>query len=257
MPALRLDGFAGRPFATTCRCSPRTSRGRHFQTPAISFSHGELVFPLSRARDVLALMSESAYGAPDELSLGFTMAKPPGDQPGAVIVDVCYCGEDRDFERAMAPVRKLGQPMADTITKMDHPALHRSGDNSDPRAMGIYLTSDISPRLGTDLITEMIDSFPAHPSRGPAVFFQMSGGAIARVPSSATAVPSRDAMANLLTASQWRFGDDRTPHMSAIRHTGAGSNSSRRVFASTTWSQNIRRRRSARHSAQTQRGWWR
>jgi FAD/FMN-containing dehydrogenase len=178
---------------------------------------GDMVFPIARARDVLSMMSEYAYRAPDELSLGFVMAKPPGDQPGMVAIEVCYCGEDGAFEAAMAPVRKLGQPMADTVRKMDYTALQRSGDVSDPRAVGVYLKSGFIPKLGADLITEMIDSFPAHPTRGTAVFFQLSGGAIARVASDATAFPSRDIYANLLTASQWRFGDDSAPHMAATR----------------------------------------
>jgi hypothetical protein len=178
---------------------------------------GDMVFPITRARDVLSMMSDYAYRAPDELSLGFIMAKPPGEQPGMVAIEVCYCGEERAYEQAMAPIRKLGQPMADTVTKMDYTALQRSGDVKDPRAMGMYLKSGFIPKLGADLISAMIDGFPAHPSRGTAVFFQMSGGAIARVAPSATAFPSRDIYANLLTASQYRFGDDATPHVSAIR----------------------------------------
>src|SRR5690606_35583856 len=76
---------------------------------------GELVFPIDRARDVLGMMGEYALHAPDELTLGFTMAQPPGDEPGVVVVDVCYCGEENAFEAALAPVRRLGSPLADTL----------------------------------------------------------------------------------------------------------------------------------------------
>jgi hypothetical protein len=178
---------------------------------------GELVFPIARARDVLSMMGEYALRAPDELSLGFTMAQPPGDAPGAVVVDVCYCGEDAVFERAMAPVRQLGQPLNDTLRHMDYVALQKSGDSTDPRALGIYLKSGFIPSLGSELINAMIDGFPPHPTRGTAIFFQLSGGAIARVPAEATAFPARDAYANLLTAAQWPFGTDPGEHMSAIR----------------------------------------
>ncbi|CAN5785934.1 FAD-binding oxidoreductase [soil metagenome] len=178
---------------------------------------GDLVFPIDRARDVLAVLGEYALHAPDELSLGFVMAQPPGDEPGIVVVDVCYCGEDGAFDAAVAPVRRLGQPLADTVTHMDYTALQRSGDVSDPRALGIYLKSGFIPSLGGDLISAMLDGFPPHPSRGTAIFFQLGGGAIARVAPDATAFPARDAFANLLTASNWRFGTDPTDHMQAIR----------------------------------------
>jgi FAD/FMN-containing dehydrogenase len=178
---------------------------------------GELVFPIDRARDVLSLLGEYALRAPDELSLGFTMVKPPRDEPGVVVVDVCYCGEDNAFEAALAPVRRLGQPLADTVASMDYVALQKSGDVTDPRAQGIYLKGGFIPSLDSDLIDAMIAGFPPHPSRGTAIFFQLSGGAISRVPSDATAFPARDAYANLLTAAQWRFGDDAAPHMDAIR----------------------------------------
>jgi hypothetical protein len=49
---------------------------------------GDVVFPIARARDVLSMLGEYALDAPDELSLGFTMVQPPGDEPGVIVVDV-------------------------------------------------------------------------------------------------------------------------------------------------------------------------
>ena len=178
---------------------------------------GEVVFPIARARDVLTMMSDYALRAPDELSLGFTMAQPPGNEPGVALIEVCYCGDPGGYERAMAPIRRLGQPLADTVKSVDYRALQRSGDVTDPRAQGIYLKSGFIPRLGADLIDAMIKGFPASPARGTATFFQMAGGAIGRVAANATAFPARDTFANLLTASRWRFGDEPADHMRAIR----------------------------------------
>lgn len=178
---------------------------------------GNMIFPFAKAKDVLTMMGDYALRAPDELSLGFVMGKPPGDEPGVVIVEVCYCGEPGAYESAMAPVRRMGQPLADTVAPVDYPVLQRSGDVTDPRAQGIYLKSGFIPQLGADLIAAMLAGFPQHPSRSTAIFFQMSGGAIGRVSAEATAFPSRSAFANLLTAAQWRFGDDPANHMRAIR----------------------------------------
>jgi hypothetical protein len=83
--------------------------------------------------------------------------------------------------------------------------------------MGIYLKGGFIRALSPELIATMIDDFPAHPARATAIFFQLSGGAIGRVPADATAFPARDSFANLLTAANWRFGDDPSDHMAAIR----------------------------------------
>jgi FAD/FMN-containing dehydrogenase len=178
---------------------------------------GALVFPIARAPDVLAMMSEYALGAPDELTLGFAMAQPPGTEPGVAVIDVCYCGDHAAFEAAFAPVRRLGPPLADHVAPVDYVALQKSGDVTDQRALAIYLKSGFIPSLGSELIRAMVEAFPPHPSRSTAIFFQLSGGAIGRVPADETAFPARDAYANLLTASQWRVGDDPADHMAAIR----------------------------------------
>jgi hypothetical protein len=49
------------------------------------------------------------------------------------------------------------------------------------------------------------------------VFFQLGGGAIARVPTDATAFPSRDVLANMLCSVAWRPGTDPAEHIQWIR----------------------------------------
>jgi hypothetical protein len=66
-------------------------------------------------------------------------------------------------------------------------------------------------------VTALVDGFPADPGRMTSVFFQMSGGAIARVAPDATAFPQRDVFANMLSMSAWPFGQDGSAHMQAIR----------------------------------------
>ncbi|HSJ13816.1 MAG TPA: FAD-binding oxidoreductase, partial [Longimicrobiales bacterium] len=178
---------------------------------------GEVVFPLARARDVLVMMSEYAYGAPDELTLGFAMVKPPGDEPGVAIVEVCWSGDPGRTEQVLAPVRKLGGVIADTVGPTDYTALQRSGDVTDPRAMGLYLKGGFILGLRPELITRMVDEFRPDPRRQTLTFFQLSGGAIARVAPEATAFVQRDAFANLLTAVGWRFGEDPAEHIAAAR----------------------------------------
>jgi hypothetical protein len=92
---------------------------------------GSVLFPIARMRDVLTLWGEYAPAAPDELYFDPTVMQPPGNAPGMAMLQVCYSGPQADAERALAPIRKLGTPLKDTIKGMEYVQVHRSGDSTD------------------------------------------------------------------------------------------------------------------------------
>jgi hypothetical protein len=174
---------------------------------------GPFVFPIARARDVLAMYGDYAPVAPDEIQLDFFMSHPPGGEPGIVGIEVCYSGPPDAFEQAVAPIRALGTPLADECKLIDYTAIQRSGDISDPRALGMYLKGGFIPAMPAELIDEIVAGFEGHPERGTTIFTQQGGGAIARVPPSATAFSQRDVLANMLVFVGWPFGSDATRHI--------------------------------------------
>jgi FAD/FMN-containing dehydrogenase len=178
---------------------------------------GPILFPLERARDVLALYAEYAPAAPDELQLDFFMSQPPGDAPGVAGIEVCWSGPESGAERALAPLRAIGSPMADNIGPIEYVALQRSGDQTDGRAQGIYLKGGFLGGIPAELIDALVGRFRSDPSRSTVVFTQQGGGAIARVAPAATAFSQRDVMANLLGIVGWQQGDDPAPHMDFMR----------------------------------------
>jgi hypothetical protein len=178
---------------------------------------GKLLFPISKAREALILFGEYGPEAPDELGLGLVLAQPPGEQPGVVEFGVCYSGPQSGAEKALAPLKSLGKPLADQVMPMDYCALQRSGDIDDPRALGIYLKGGFIPQLGADLADAVVDGFRPDPRRMSLVLFQQGGGAIARVPSDATAFAQRDIFANMLVLNGWKHGEDPAEHMQAAR----------------------------------------
>jgi FAD/FMN-containing dehydrogenase len=178
---------------------------------------GDIIFPVERARDVLAVYADYSATAPDALYMDFFMARPPGGAPGVAGINVCYSGPEQSAERALAPIRKLGTPMADTVKAMDYAALQRSGDVSDPRANGSYLkggfTSDIKP----ELMTALVEGLEGHPQRSTVIFFQQGGGAVSRVSRAATAFPHRYARHTMITVVSWKVEDDGAPHTAWIK----------------------------------------
>ncbi|MCK5449228.1 MAG: FAD-binding oxidoreductase, partial [Gemmatimonadetes bacterium] len=178
---------------------------------------GQIMFPIEKARDVLTLFADFSLEAPDELSIGFSMALPPEGADGVAGFSVCYSGPEDEAERVLAPIRKLGTPVFDGIEAMDYVALQRSGDTDDPRARGSYLKSGFLSEMPAGLISAIVEGFEGDPGRSTAVFFQQSGGAIGRVANDATAFSHRDASGNLLAAVGWRHGDDTSEHIRWIK----------------------------------------
>ncbi len=179
------------------------------------FVAGNLVFPIARARDVLRFLADYSPQAPDELQLDFAMQQPPGNEPGVMVLQACYCGTTPD--RDLGVLRKLGTPMADSVQAVDYPAFQRSGDMSDPRARALYLKSGFTTGISDTLIAGILDGFDPHPSRTTMVFSQQAGGAIGRVPVTACAFPHRHAALSLMHAVAWKPGEDGGAHMASAR----------------------------------------
>jgi FAD/FMN-containing dehydrogenase len=179
---------------------------------------GSVAFPIAKAREMLTLWSEYAPVAPDELYVDPTLMQPPGNGPGMAMLQVCYCGPPADAEKALAPIRKLGTPLKDTIKTMEYVQVQRSGDSTDTRAIASYLKGGFVGKVPGELVTAMVDGFRGDPRRTTVLFFQHCGGAGSRVPDEATAFAHRYAVGNMMTVVAWPIGDkDPSPHIEAAR----------------------------------------
>jgi FAD/FMN-containing dehydrogenase len=185
---------------------------------------GRLIFPFDKGREALELYAEYAFEAPDELQVDMAVMVPPPEQapPGAEAgltgFEVCYSGDPREAERALAPLRRLGTPLMDTVETRDYVEVQRSGDIEDPRARASYLYGGFVPEIPPDLITTIVEGLERHPHRGGGVVLIQCGGAISRVPSDATAFAQRDAIANMLCSVNWSHdGSDPGEHIDWIR----------------------------------------
>jgi len=169
---------------------------------------GSIMFPIARARDVLTLFGDYGPEAPDELQLDLVMAQSAGGGPGVAGFAVCYSGPPSRADQALAPVRRLGTPLFDSVTGTDYVALQRSGDTDDPRAQAHYLKSGFVAGMPTGLVTAIVEGFEGHPERATHLVFQQAGGAIGRVSPSATAFSQREAQGNMLLGVDWPHGSN-------------------------------------------------
>ncbi|MEX2281085.1 MAG: FAD-binding oxidoreductase [Gemmatimonadota bacterium] len=178
---------------------------------------GSIRYPIARAQEVLSLYADYAPTAPDELQLDVALLKPPGDAPGMASFGVCYSGPASRAEAVLAPLRKLGTPLADDVGAKDYVAVQKSGDISDPRAMAMYLKSGFVPQIPAALLKAMVDGFRGDPTRYTQIVFVQSAGAISRVGTETTAFSQRSAQANMLGIVGWPNGSESAQHVAYIK----------------------------------------
>ena len=178
---------------------------------------GDVVFPIDRAKEVMRNYADYSQDAPDELSLDLIMATPPGGESGAILIHAVYSGDQSGAEKALAPLTKISEPLANTIGPIDYVALQRVWDNSDPRHGGDYIKSGFVTEISGAQINAVVDGFEGDPDRSTTFFYGHSGGAINRVAENATAFPNRNAIASPTVVVSWNEGADPEPHIKYIR----------------------------------------
>ena len=178
---------------------------------------GDVVFPIEQARELLEFFGEYANSAPEELYVDVSMNSPMGGKPGTFAIQTTYSGPATDAERVLAPLRKLGKPIEDTIKAQDYVAIQRSWDQTDPRNNGEYLKSGFIVGYPAGLVDAVMDGFQPDPARGTYFFTQHAGGAIGRVPPDATAFPHRRSTIELFAMVSWDLATDGKRHTDYVK----------------------------------------
>ncbi|HXG02477.1 MAG TPA: hypothetical protein VNO23_03555 [Candidatus Binatia bacterium] len=121
---------------------------------------GVILYPAAKAREVLAAYREWAATASDELTtiVILTTAPPAPFLPAAVhgqpvvMIGVCYAGAVGDGQRAVAPLRRLGSPLADTVGPTPYVAHQALLDPGVPHGLGYSWKSEYVAALTDPLI---------------------------------------------------------------------------------------------------------
>ena len=178
---------------------------------------GEVVFPLDRARDLIRFYADFSVQAPDDLYMDlYVNATATGEGSGAGF-HVCYSGAEKDAEKVLAPIKKLGEPAFTNVGPIDYVAIQRSWDYADFRNIGEYLKSGFVNEYPDSMLDAAISGFEPDPGRNTMLYFQQSGGAIGRVPADATAFPHRKALAAMMVLTSWPLDTDGSPHIDYLR----------------------------------------
>ncbi|MEH2480544.1 FAD/FMN-containing dehydrogenase [Nitrobacteraceae bacterium AZCC 2146] len=180
---------------------------------------GLIVHPFARARELLAGYREVAAAAPDELTVWVVLRKAPplpflpAEVHGKEILvfAVCYVGEPANAEKALAPLRALGEPIADVIGVQPYAAWQTVFDPLLTPGAFNYWKSHNFTALSDGLLDTLVDYVGTLPTEECEIFIGQVGGASSRISADATAYPHRDTNFVMNVHTRWRKrGDDQS-----------------------------------------------
>jgi FAD/FMN-containing dehydrogenase len=149
---------------------------------------GVMLHPADRAREVLASYRECVATAPDDLMtiVVLTTAPPAPFLPASVhgqpvvIIGVCYAGSVDEGEHAIARLRRIGPPLADTIRPTPYVGHQALLDPGVPHGLGYYWKSEYVAALSDPLIATLAEhAWRAATPESYTIIFHL-GGAVAR-----------------------------------------------------------------------------
>ena len=187
---------------------------------------GPIFWPLADAPEVLRFVRDFAPQAPDELGLVlFARLAPPGplvppEHYGRPVLGVvpAWVGDPAVGRRVLAPLRRVGRPVADNLRPLPYLFLQSMVDAGNQHGLHWYWRSQRVPELGDDVVdmlcglTESITS-PLSYIAGFAM-----GGTAGRVDPDATAVGERGNGFELSIVAGWPPPDpDGDRHVAWVR----------------------------------------
>jgi hypothetical protein len=161
---------------------------------------GVMIWPLARARDVLDYYAENSPNFSDELFMAPGMATAPNGS-AVLIMDICYCGNPRDAERELAPLRSVARPAVDGAVPASYLTMQTRLDGIARPGIRSYVKSGMVGEFTPGMIDAMLGSF--EPGKGVIINSFATGGRIARVSETATAWPHRNAHSLIGAVSFW------------------------------------------------------
>ncbi len=177
---------------------------------------GMVVHPLDRAVEVLRFYREFAANQPDEATTYAGLLSMPDGTPIIALV-TCYAGALDEGERVLAPLRRFGTPVADTIAPIPYPEMQTIMGGGFPHGRQNYWKSGLTGTISDDLIAAVVEHYARVPSPFTAIAFADCHGAYARVGQGATAYAHRDLQWDVNILGNWSDPADNDRNIRWVR----------------------------------------
>ena len=187
---------------------------------------GPIFWRLDDGRQVLRFLRDFAPQAPDELGItvGARLAPPmpflPPEQYGKPVVGLVlvWAGDVAAGQKAIAPLRAIGTPIAELVRPVPYLALQSMLDGGAPHGRHYYWKAHRLPRLSDEVIEVIVGHGEAITSPYSQIAGWAIGGAVSRVDPDATAVGQREVGFEFSFAAAWPPSDpDGARHTAWVR----------------------------------------
>jgi len=168
---------------------------------------GLVIHPLSQAVEVLRFYREFTASQPDELQTwAGILTLPDGNKVVALVP--FHMGSLDQGERLVAPLRRFGNPMADTVGRLPYVAMQQIFDAAFPPGRLNYWKSALTRYLADEVIEASVEYAHRVPSPFTAILFAELHGAYSRVGKTETAYFHRDLQYDAIILSGWTSPTD-------------------------------------------------
>jgi hypothetical protein len=163
---------------------------------------GMVLHPITHGAEVLRFYRKFTAAQPDDLQTwAGILTLPDGNVVVALIP--CYVGSLDEGERLVAPLRRFGSPVADTIGPLSYVAMQQMFDPAFPPGRLNYWKSGLANRITDETIEAAVEYALKVPSTHTALLFAELHGSYSRVGKTETAYFHRDLQYDLIILSGW------------------------------------------------------
>jgi FAD/FMN-containing dehydrogenase len=184
--------------------------------PVATVLGGLLIHPRDKAGEVLRFYRDFMAKAPEELTAYAALVTAPDGMPVTAII-ACWCGDKAEGEKALAPLRGYGPPLADVIQEMPFPAMQAILDDGFPDGTYNYWKASFVPALSDAVVDLIVEHAGRMRSPMSGIVVEYYGGAPGRVAASESAFAQRKSEYNVGMMAQWTDPGESDTHIGWTR----------------------------------------
>ncbi len=188
---------------------------------------GIIVWEASEAENILDFYRTFSSQAPEELTLFTILRKAPPapflptDVHGreVVIIVACYTGNPEKGDKIFKPLKSIGKPVADLITRRPYVQLQSLFDAGQPKGRRNYWKSEYLPGISPEMIRKLIPHIWNSPSPHSAIVIGHVEGALNRQANDYTPAGNRNTRYVINIPGSWEKPADDEINMAWVRET--------------------------------------
>ncbi|MBV8497199.1 MAG: FAD-binding oxidoreductase [Gammaproteobacteria bacterium] len=162
---------------------------------------GQLAFPAAQVKEAIEFYASLITHAPRELSVDLGLTAGEDGAPSAEVY-VVYSGDARTAAKVLEPLQRFGKPTRNTIKEQSYLVVQTWFDPPPIDPTHWYLKGGFVSEYSPKLIAALADEF--RPDAATSMYFQSANGAVADLPTGATAFSHRGAIANMMLFGLWK-----------------------------------------------------